>query len=91
GQESTSKLKTSRNPATVARKHSGHLNWHPCILVNSFKKSLLGSLSGSDSKLSIRHRLGNLMLAYRNTSHATTCQAPTPLMLGHNSRSRLDI
>ena len=194
GQESTSKLKPSRNPATVARKHSGHLNWHPCEFpsrrwerlhidfagpflgnvfliivdahskwpevipmttttapqtvevlrsqfarwdlpeqlmsyngpqfvadvfvkcikqngirhitsapyhpatngfserfVQSFKKSLLGSLSGSDSKLSIRHRLGNLMLAYRNTSHATTCQAPTPLMLGHNSRSRLDI
>ena len=36
-------------------------------------------------------RLDSFLLAYRNTPHATTCQAPTTLMLGHNIRSYLGL
>ena len=54
--------------------------------VQIVKKGLKKTTDGS-----IKSRIARILFAYRNTPHCTTGQSPAKLLLGRNSRTRLDL
>ncbi|KAL3966435.1 protocadherin Fat 1/2/3 [Sarotherodon galilaeus] len=56
--------------------------------IQSFKRSMKASHTEGKP---LQQKIDNFLLAYRNTTHATTGHTPAMLFMGQNLRSRLDL
>lgn len=56
--------------------------------IQSFKRSMKASRTEGKP---LQQKIDNFLLAYRNTTHATTGHTPAMLFMGWNLRSRLDL
>ena len=68
--------------------------WHPATngsaerFVQSFKFAMKSAASDSGP---IHQKIGNFLLAYRNSPHSTTNESPAKLFLGRSIHSRLEL
>lgn len=75
-------------------KHITSAPYHPSTngiaerFVQVFKNAMKSAKSDEGS---LHMKLSRFLLAYRNSAHATTGESPAKLLLGRNTRSRLDI
>ena len=75
-------------------QHKTSVPWHPATnglaerFVQSFKLAMKSAASDSGS---LHQKIGNFLLAYRNSPHSTTNESPAKLFLGRSIRSRLDL
>ncbi|XP_062405896.1 uncharacterized protein K02A2.6-like [Sardina pilchardus] len=75
-------------------QHTTVVPYHPASngqaerFIQTFKQSIKAMDKDSGS---LQHKMANFLLAYRNSTHATTGQTPAMLFLGRTLRSRLDL
>lgn len=60
-------------------------------LAERFVQTLKNALKKDDVHQPMKVKLNKFLLAYRNTPHATTHEAPANLLLGRRLRTRLDV
>ncbi|XP_075534932.1 uncharacterized protein LOC142570433 [Dermacentor variabilis] len=60
-------------------------------LAERFVQTLKNALRKDDTRQPLKVKLNKFLLAYRNTPHATTHEAPANLLLGRRLRTRLDV
>ncbi|XP_049275984.1 uncharacterized protein K02A2.6-like [Rhipicephalus sanguineus] len=60
-------------------------------LAERFVQTLKNALKKDDARQPMKVKLNKFLLAYRNTPHVTTHEAPANLLLGRRLRTRLDV
>ncbi|XP_037501537.2 uncharacterized protein K02A2.6-like [Rhipicephalus sanguineus] len=76
----------------VGARHVVSAPYHPSTngLAERFVQTLKSALRKSPPGESVEETLHNFLLAYRNTPHPTTGEAPANLLMGRRLRTRLD-
>ncbi|XP_030586939.1 uncharacterized protein K02A2.6-like [Archocentrus centrarchus] len=88
GEEFQSFLKNNGVRHMTSAPHHPATNGQAERFIQSFKRSMKASrLEGKP----MQHKIDSFLLAYRNTTHATTGHTPAMLFMGRNLRSRLDL